>query len=110
MTNPRYKGDVGVNTPPVSLLHRRSRLAPVAGFLIDVSGVGKGCLSGVCVIAVDQMSVDVPSPRRSKLTLMSVVKNHTSLSKGSIEYSEWFDRLTMNVGTGQFMIMAPARE
>jgi hypothetical protein len=52
-----------VNTPSRQLASSAIGSA-VAGFLIDAGGVDEGCLSGVCVIAIDQMLVDVPSPRR----------------------------------------------
>src|SRR6266545_5822022 len=53
--------DVGVYTPCVSLLHRRSAQT-VAGFLIDALGVDGDVSAGLCCLSQPDGTHDVPHP------------------------------------------------
>ena len=69
-----YNSHVGVNTSLVILHQIGDRKTSVARFLIDGADVDEGCLSGVCVVAIDQMIATTslhpgaeqptPAPRR----------------------------------------------
>ena len=93
-----------MNTSRVSLLHRRSRLAPVAGFLIDACDVARDVSVGsVSLVLTRCLSMSL-HPGTAKLTAYERRRKPYKLVEGccGIRMQASFDELRTN---GEFAIL-----